>query len=153
MLQVNSILWPFDDSDSSVRALKTAVELAKQYDAKLYGLHVVPQVPVYTDTAVPLTSFDIEKYEQQLKDTAEKTLKKIVAEKVPEGVNVEPCVVMGKPSDAILNFAKEMKVDLIVMATHARGGISHLLIGSVTEDTIRRSEIPILVVPDPDSRT
>jgi universal stress protein A len=152
MLQVKSILWPFDDSDASIRALATAVELAKQYDAKLYGLHVVPQVPVYTDAAVPVTSFDIETYEQQLKHTAEKTLKKVVAERVPEGVDIEPSVLMGKPSDVILDFAKEMKIDLIVMATHARAGISHLLIGSVTEDTIRRSGIPILIVPGHDSR-
>ncbi len=43
MLQVKSILWPFDDSDASIRALAAAAELAKQYDAKLYGLHVVPR--------------------------------------------------------------------------------------------------------------
>jgi universal stress protein A len=152
MLQVKSILWPFDDSDSSIRAFKTAVELAKQYGAKLYGLHVAPQVPVYTDASVAVTSFDIEKYEQQLKHTAEKNLKKIVTDKAAEGVDIETSVEMGKPSDVILNFAKEMKVDLIVMATHARGSISHFFIGSVTEDTIRRSEIPILVVPNPDSR-
>ncbi len=102
---------------------------------------------MYTDAAVPVTSFDIEKYEQQLKHTAEKTLKKVVAEKVPEGIDIEPSVLLGKPSDTILDFAKEMKVDLIVMATHARAGLSHLLIGSVTEDTIRRSGIQSSLSP------
>ncbi len=54
MLHVKSILWPSDDSDSSVLALETAVALAKQFGARIYGLQVVPRVPVYTDTAVPI---------------------------------------------------------------------------------------------------
>jgi nucleotide-binding universal stress UspA family protein len=152
MLQVKSILWPSDDSESSIRALETAVELAKNFGAKLYGLHVVPQVPVYADATVPVTSFDIEKYEQQLKQAAEKAMQKIITDKVPENVIIETSVEAGRPSDIIIGFAKERKVDLIVMATHARTGISHLLIGSVTEDTIRRSRIPILVVPDPEGK-
>ncbi len=75
-----------------------------------------------------------------------------IADKVPDSVTVEATVEIGKPSDVIINFAKERQVDLIVMATHARSGISHFFIGSVTEDTIRRSTIPILVIPVPGSR-
>ena len=148
MLHVRSILWPSDDSESSVRALETAVELAKQFGARIYGLHVVPQVPVYNDATVPMTSFDIPQYEGELKKSSHKALKQKIAAKVPDNVEVESYVEIGKPSDIIINFAKERKVDLIVMAPHSRSGISHFLIGSVTEDTMRRSTIPILVVPD-----
>ena len=152
MLHVKSILWPSDDSESSVRALETAVELAKQFGAKIYGLQAVPQVPVYTDTAVPMTGFDIPRYEGELKKSTHKALKQKIAAKVSDDVEVETFVEIGKPSDVIINFAKERKVDLIVMATHSRPGISHFFIGSVTEDTMRRSTIPILVVPEAGSR-
>ncbi|MGW8193136.1 MAG: universal stress protein, partial [Desulforhopalus sp.] len=110
MLTVKSILWPFDNSESSVRALETAVELAKQYGAKIYGLQAVPQVPVSGD-AVPLPGFDIVKYEEQLKNSARKALKEKITTKVPEDIEVDEVVEVGKPSDVILNFAKEMKVD------------------------------------------
>ncbi len=152
MLHVKSILWPSDESESSVRALEMAVELAKQFGAKIYGLQAVPQVPVYTDTAVPMTGFDIPQYEGELKKSVHKALKQKIAAKVPDNLEVETFVAIGKPSDVIINFAKERKVDLIVMATHSRSGISHFLIGSVTEDTMRRSTIPILVVPESNSR-
>jgi len=152
MLHVRSILWPSDDSESSVRALETAVELAKQFGARIYGLQVVPQVPVYSDTAVPITGFDIPRYEGELKKSTHQALKQKIAAKVPDNVEAETFVEIGKPSEVIINFAKERKVDLIVMATHSRAGISHFLIGSVTEDTMRRSTIPILVVPEAASR-
>jgi nucleotide-binding universal stress UspA family protein len=72
----------------------------------------------------------------------------MVIEKVPEGVEVETYVELGKTRDVIINFAKEFKVDLIVMSTHGRTGLSHLMIGSVTEDIIRRSTIPTLIIPN-----
>jgi len=148
MLPLHSILWPSDASEPSIRALQIAVELAKQNDARLFGLQVVPQVPVYADAAVPLTTFDIPRYEEELKIAAQKQLQKTMADLVPEGIRMDGRVELGKPSDIIITFAIEQKVDLIVMATHARTGLSHFLIGSVTEDTIRRSTIPVLVIPE-----
>jgi len=148
MLPLHSILWPSDASESSIRALQAAVELAKQHEARLFGLQVVPQVPIYSDAAVPLTTFDVPRYEEELKTAAQKQLQKTMADLVPEGIKAESAVEIGKPSDIILTFAMERKVDLIVMASHARTGLSHFLIGSVTEDTIRRSTIPVLVIPD-----
>ncbi len=147
MLPLNSILWPSDASEPSIRALQVAVELAKQHEARLFCLQVVPQVPIYSDAAIPLTTFDIPRYEEELKKAAHKQLQKTMADLVPEGIRAESSVVIGKPSDSIITFAKERKVDLIVMATHARTGLSHFLIGSVTEDTIRRSTIPVMVIP------
>ena len=152
MLHIKSILWPSDDSDSSVRALETAVQLAKQFGAKIYGLQVVAEVPIYANTAVPMTGFDIPRYEDELKKSTHQALKQRIAAKVPDNVEVETFVELGKPSDVIINFAKEKKIDLIVMATHSRTGISHFFIGSVTEDTMRRSTTPILVVPEAGSR-
>ncbi len=150
MQPVKSILWPSDASKFSVRSLETAVELAKQFGAKLYGLQVVPRVPIDDSgfAGPPIAELDIPKYEQRLRYSAEKALKQTVAEKVPEDVAVETHVEMGKASEVIINFAKELKVDLIVMVTHGRTGLSHLMIGSVTEDVIRRSPIPILVLPN-----
>ncbi len=151
MLHVQSILWPSDDSATSVRALEVAADLAKQFGAKLYGLVVVPDIPVSTDTTLPMTVPEIQRYEADLRNSAEKGLKQKFTTLVSDTIETETFVKSGKPSDVIINFTKEKKIDLIVMATHSRKGVSHFLIGSVTEDTIRHSATPILVVPQPDN--
>jgi universal stress protein A len=152
MLHIQSILWPSDESENSIRALNTAVELAKQFGARLYALTVLPEVPVSTDTTLPMTVSEIQQYEGNLKKSAEKKLKQNFTTQITDIIRVETFVESGKPADVIIKFAKEKKVDLVVMATHARKGVSHFLIGSVTEDTIRHSAIPVLVVPEPDNR-
>ena len=76
MLSVKSILWPSDSSKSSLQSLEAAVELAKQFGAKLYGLQVVPRVPIDDSgfAGPPIAELDIPKYEQSLKYSAEKVM-------------------------------------------------------------------------------
>ncbi len=152
MLPVKSILWPNDESKSSLQALNVAVELARQFGAKLYGLQVVPQVPITEAgfSGYPITGIDIPKYELGLKKAAQQSLKETMAQKVPDNVEVETFVEVGKTVDIILNCAKEHRVDLIVMATHGRTGLSHMMVGSVAESVVQRSPIPTLVIPKSD---
>jgi universal stress protein A len=67
------------------------------------------------------------------------------------GVTVTARVVAGEPADAITQVAHDIGADLIVMATHGHSEVRHLFIGSVTEDVIRRSETPVLLVQPPDT--
>jgi nucleotide-binding universal stress UspA family protein len=147
MLPVKSILWPSDDSTSAKRALEVAIELAKQFGAKLYGLQVVSQVPTFTETGPPITGLDIPRYESELKQAAEKALKETFAEKVPADTQTETAIRLGKAAEEIIGFAKEKGIELIVMSTHGRTGLSHLMIGSVAESVIRHSPIPTLIIP------
>ena len=148
MLPVNSILWPNDESKSSLHALDVAVELAREFGAKLYGLQVIPQVPISEAGSAPLVSvFDIPKYERELKKAAEQSLKDTMVQKIPDNIEFESFVEVGMTVDIILNFVKEQNIDLIVMATHGRTGLSHMMVGSISENVVRRSSIPTLVIP------
>jgi universal stress protein A len=150
MLPISAILWPTDGSKPALRALNVAIELAQTFKAKLYALQVVNQVPTISETGFTSASeigFDVPLYEQELLNTAKDTLNNTVVEKVPKTVEVETHVELGVPADVIIDFAGQKNVSLIVMSTHGRTGISHLVLGSVAEKTVRKSSIPVLTIP------
>ena len=82
-------------------------------------------------------------------EMAEKQLDNIIAERVPKGMRCERVVLFGKPFVEILRYAKEQNADMIVMATHGRGAISHLLMGSTAEKVVRKAPCPVLTVKHP----
>jgi len=151
MLPIQAILWPTDESEAAMRALKTAVELAKDFKAKLFALRIITQVPTIPETgfssATLTPSFDVALYEQKLIETARDVLQKTLAEQVPQSIEVETQVEMGTPAEAIVAFAKKNNISLIVMSTHGRTGMNRFMLGSVTEKTIRLSSVPVLTIP------
>lgn len=151
MLLIQKILWPTDQGKSALHALETAIELAKIFNAELYALQVVSQVPKIREpefaSAGIYNDFDVTGYEQELMKTARDMLDQTVSRLVPKTIMVKQHVELGSPADVIVNFAREKGVDLIVMATHGRTGITHLMLGSVTEKTIRNSSVPVLAIP------
>ena len=145
-----TILWPTDASEPSLRALRSAVELAETYGAKLYALQAITPVPMISQTDYASTSpttFDVPFYEQQLLEAVKKSLQETVAEHVPGKISVEPVVQLGEADKVIVDFVRREKVDMIVMATHGRSGFAHFLLGSVAEKVIRSSPVPVLTVP------
>lgn len=151
MLPITSILWPSDGEKPSLMALKAAVEIAREFKARLYALRVVNQVPpLVLGTAyvsMDIKAFDVPLYQQELVKNAEVDLSQAVKEKVPPEIEVVVNVAVGLPAEVINDFAQKNNIDLIVMATHGRTGFSRLMIGSVAEKTIRHSSIPLLVLP------
>lgn len=150
MLSVSSILWPCDGSEASYKALEAAIDIAEKFGARLYALQVVHQVPTVTGagfTPAAVQGFDAPMYEQELVKMAEKGLHETIAEKVGEKVEVESQVAIGVPADVIEEFVRENDIGMIVMATHGRTGLSHMMLGSVAEKTIRQSSVPTLIIP------
>ena len=135
-MSLKTILCPTDFSASSDEALTHASSLASQSGAQLYLLHVT-QLPVpYTD-GIPVYSPYAEQVAQD-----ENTLKGVT---VPDAkVKCERHHRIGDPAPEILDFAKEHNVDLIVMGTHGRKGLTRLLLGSVAEQVVRKATCPVL---------
>ncbi len=150
MLPVSSILWPCDGGKSSYKALETAVEIAEMFNADLYALQVVPPLPPQIGTGyapMAIKGYDIPMDQQELLKTTENELFRVVSKKVPREIKVACEVKIGVPAEVIVEFAQENDIDLIVMATHGRTGLSRLIIGSVTEKTIQHSTKPLLIIP------
>lgn len=124
-MAIRRILFPTDFSDASDAAGRTAVALARQYDAELTMVYVVPPV---TDPS------------------PSEGIGALAAELAPR-LAVKTEVLSGIPARKIAEYARRQGIDLIVMGSHGRGGLSRVLLGSVAEGVVRRGPCPVLVVP------
>ncbi len=148
MISLKKILCPIDHSDCSKEALKYAVTFAMKDEAKLYLLHVI-DIRSFDESLDTMTR-------QMPDDETIKQLKTKLFECVPEEIRndmqVEALVVQGIPFAEIISIAKKNKVDMIVMGTHGRTGLAHIMIGSVSEKVVRKAHCPVLTVRQSDHK-
>ena len=139
---VQQVLVPVDFSAFSEAAVRHARAIAATYDAEIHLLHVV-EVPEH-----PPPHINPDEYPQPaVLDQAELDLEKLADEHVGHAVTV--AATGGDPSDSILAYVDEHGIDLVVTATKGRTGLDQLLIGSVAEQVLRQSPVPVFVVkPD-----
>jgi nucleotide-binding universal stress UspA family protein len=146
MITLQHILVPSDFSECSDQALRYGLELARKFDATLHLVHVV-QDPATQSWAVDGFALPLlEATDQWLKD-AEARLARSVPE--PDRPRVKVASLLGAVYPEVLRYAQTNGIDLIVMGTHGRGGVSHLLLGSIAEKMVRRSPCPVLTVRHP----
>jgi nucleotide-binding universal stress UspA family protein len=147
MLSFNVIVVPTDFSDHSLRALAYAIGLAEKDGAKLAVLYVAEPTLQVSDMA--WVGVDDRAMKDEHAEEARRQLEKIVKEKIPDHLVAEADVRTGDAVDEIIQFSDEMGADLIVMATHGRSGLSHMLMGSTAEHVIRKSPCPVLTLKHP----
>jgi len=141
-MQVNKILVPFDFSEHSEKALRWAIGIAEKWKAKVLLFHVVPTLLQYPPAV--MGGFDTTRFETSLLEDAEQRMKGVVAKE--KRLEIESKVMMGEPFRDICRMAEEEKADLIVMGSHGRTGLAHVLLGSVAERVVRHAPCPVLVV-------
>ncbi|HVB79548.1 MAG TPA: universal stress protein [Candidatus Binataceae bacterium] len=136
------ILCPVDFDDNSMAALAHARRLAVDMGATIHLLHVLPILPMYGDQGLAIGIDDAADREAQrrLKDIARRRLSR-----APTEIHTHIAFVSEVPK-TILTYARDLAADLIVMATHARGTIGHLIFGSVTEAVVRNAVCPVLTL-------
>lgn len=145
MIKIKNILLPTDFSKTSLAAAEYAVNLAMQYGAKIHLLHVLEKTPpILTIRTLDLSR---EKIIESIESDAKAQLEKVI-EKIKKHGNVDiiPIIRKGLDYEEIINYSKEKKIDVIVIATHGRTGLLHTLLGSVAEKVIRYSKTPVLVI-------
>ncbi len=145
MFKVKNILLPTDFSKISLSAAEYAVDLAEQYGAKIHLLHVIDKTP----PILAIRSLDISK--EKVIESIEKDAKQRLNECLQKILNVNkvdihPVLRKGIDYEEIIKYARDKKIDVIVIATHGRTGILHTLMGSVAEKVIRHAKTPVLVI-------
>lgn len=143
------ILVPTDGSTLSAKAIKTAVGMAKATGAKVIGLYVAPEhVSRIYGGAGGVAAHETEShYKQRIAADAESVLASVLKEAAAAGVESDSTyAASNSPYEEILKAAVKRKCDLIVMASHGRRGLAHLLLGSETQKVLTHSKIPVLVV-------
>lgn len=146
MFAPKSILVPTDFSEYSDRAIKQAVDIAEQNNAKIYLLHVVDRLQqcaidycIPVETMMKVQSDSEKEASRKMQDEAKKITQ---AKKIDVTFDVKS----GVPFEEILKEQQERNADLIVIASHGRTGILKNLIGSVAERVMREAKCPVLLV-------
>ena len=144
----NTILVPHDFSASANHATAIARDEAKAHGGTLVLLHVIDLpyqlspdaviVPESTGAPISVKEYAIQSSEAHLQD--------IVARLAKDGVTATGVIKVGVPVDEINRAVDEHKIDLVVMGTHGRTGLRHLMAGSVAERVVRSSRVPVLTI-------
>ena len=146
MLQLQKILFPTDFSRCADQALAHAVFLAEKYEAEIHVLHVVTlfnDQPSIINNEITETEVTIRK----LEDIAEKQLNKVVDAESSDYMKIIAATKREISSaPAILQYASDNNIDLIVMGTHGRRGLGHLLLGSTAEEVVRLAACPVFTI-------
>jgi nucleotide-binding universal stress UspA family protein len=149
VLNIQNIIVPIDFSQMSVEAIQIARQLARRFGASIHlahvhqfdyaGAFVAPAPPI-----VPFSLWPLWPYEQNGEQTALKELKKVASECGVSSANYD--VLSGAPPfDEICRLAQTIPADLIVMPTHGRTGLRHVLLGSTAERVVQHSSCPVLI--------
>jgi universal stress protein A len=143
MIKISRILCPVDFSETSKRAFEYALALAGQLGAELDVIHVL-HLPAYT---MPEGGLEFPPdLEAELVDQLQRQLDEFIKQPAEPSVKTTTTLYQGIPYVEITRAAKERSADLIVIGTHGRTGLAHLLIGSVAERVVRTSEVPVLSI-------
>ena len=136
MDMLKKILAPTDFSDLSVRGVRYACQLAKHVGAEVTIFHVV----ILDESGIDKR--EMEENKQRLDEFVAKNVADVSA-----NLRIRKVVDAGQPYGAIVDCAENERIDLIVMSSHGRSGLSRMLIGSVTDKVLRAASCPVLVVP------
>lgn len=137
------ILVATDGSENAERAASYGINIAKATGAEVYALYVISTQHAVATRTVMGWSEPFEEYLANKGGAAIADVEKLGKE---AGVKVEPVFLKGIPADKILKYAEENNIDLIVMGTHGLTGIKRFLIGSVAENVVRHSKVPVMVI-------
>ncbi|WP_440764144.1 universal stress protein [Natronorubrum sp. DTA7] len=132
------ILIPTDGSDAARSAAKTGIDLAAEQDATVHVLSVVK--PIHSDEG------GVEQAIESMRAARERTVAELAELAEAKGLVATTDVTVGVPVRKIIEYIEANDIDLVVMGTHGRTGVSRFLIGSVTEKVVRLSEIPVLTI-------
>jgi nucleotide-binding universal stress UspA family protein len=147
VIEIRRVLAPTDFSAHSERAVHHACSLAERLGAELHLIHVLSEIiPAGPDPL--LMPVMPPQFYQENEQRAGETLCGFLKPEWGTPQTVVTAVRWGAPVEAIVEYAAEKKVDLIVIATHGRTGLSHVLLGSVAERIVREAPCPVLTIRD-----
>jgi len=140
----NAIVFPTDFSEVSLAALPWVKRMAAVTGGTIHCLYVVEEPHIYATLdmgPVPIPSAD------ELAASATTRLEKFVADNL-KGLNSNPVakVLVGRPADEIVSYARDHGAEIIVMTTHGYSGVKHVLLGSTTEAVLRHADCPVLSI-------
>ncbi|MFZ1290847.1 MAG: universal stress protein [Melioribacteraceae bacterium] len=144
---ITKILVPVDFSNYSKNALRYAVNFSKKFNSKIFLVYVVEPVIYPSDFSMGQVTFPVT--DTELNERAKEELESLAKEEIGAEIPVETIIRTGKPFVEINETARELDIDLIIIATHGHTGMEHLLFGSTAEKVVRKAPCPVLTLREP----
>jgi universal stress protein A len=138
------ILVPLDFSDYTDEIINVAVRIAEKFGSAIHLLHVIPNMDYFTPYESFLSAENLVSVQRDIEREVGKDME-AVAEKIKD-VSVTKAIHTGVAFLEIIDYVRTESIDLVVMGTHGRGALEHILLGSVAEKVVRRSPCPVLTV-------
>ena len=150
MILLKHVLVATDFSEASSVALSYGRELARTFGATLHVVHAVDLLAA----RLPMTQghgYDLDRLQKEVEASARTSLAELVTDEDRTKLGAREAVIAAlSPSDAILDYARDKTIDMVVIGTHGRSGLSRLMMGSVAEKIVRTSPCPVLTVRHPE---
>ena len=146
MVKVNKILFPCDFSENVSKVLPYVLSIARKYDSQVYIVYV-NDLQRWGGQFIPQTTVD--RLQQDALVAAEEAMEQMCEEEMQSCPSFKRMIVAGDPATEILKLVKSEDIDMVIMGTHGRKGVEHAIFGSVAENVVKKSSVPVLVVhPD-----
>ena len=144
MIEIKKILFPLDLTENSSKILPYVLSVSEKYNSLVYLLHVVQDLNKWGKLYVPHPSMD--KFQEEAIKNAKKAMDKICENQLQSCPNFQKRVVSGDTVDEILKIIESENIDLLIMGTHGRKGLEHVIFGSVAENIVKKSPVPVLSI-------
>lgn len=137
--RIKKILVPLDGSRNSIKGLDNAIYLARQCQATITGIYVLPRVPLRSYRAIQYP-------EKELLKDADKNMEYAKKHSAQNGIIFQKKISFGDPGYTITKYAKDKKFDIIVIGARGRGSIKEIFFGSVSNYVIHKANMPVLII-------
>lgn len=144
MKEIKKILVPIDFSKNSQKIIKSAVYIAKKFQASLTAVFVVQGFDDYSGFFVP--HMPIAQFEEEMLQSAERKMLSFLEENLEESEKLESVVLSGDVAEKIIDYAHDQNINMIVMGTHGYKGIEKLLFGSVATKVVKAADCPVMTI-------
>lgn len=141
------VLFCTDFSENSDCAFDYAFGVAKRDEGVLYILHVIPDIPNQYYSVLYSNRENFKKIKKAIQENIDERYRDQYLSQIRDKTKVQIVTRSGSEDEEILKFIRKETIDIIVMGTHGRTGLKHVFLGSVAEKIIRRSPIPVFIIP------
>ena len=144
MIEIKKILFPIDFTENSSKILPYVLSVSEKYNSMIYLLHVVQDLQRWGKAYIPHASLD--KFQKEVLEGANKSMERVCEEQLQQCPNFQRKLVSGDPATEILKTIDSEGMDLVIMGTHGRKGLEHTIFGSVAENVVKKSPVPVLTI-------
>ena len=144
MVQIKRILFPTEMREYSLKILPYVLSTSKKYKSTICVLHVIEDISKWGGFYIPHIPLGM--YQDAAMEAAEKFMDRFCKEQMKGGPEFERKILFGDPASEILKAIDTETIDLVMKGTHGRKGLEHVFFGSVAENVVKKSPVPVLTI-------